>query len=79
VLIFTIKDEDSIYIGRNVTVKILNSRKNRVRVGIEAHKFIPVHRKKIFDKIFLGQENRKILSIGNVINWLRWFWVKCWF
>lgn len=44
------KDE-SIMIGEDVEVVIVDVRGNKVRLGINAPKIIPVHRKEIFEAI----------------------------
>jgi len=50
-LIISIKDGESFEIGNHVKVKILGSRGNQTRVGIDAPRDIPVHRTKIADRI----------------------------
>jgi carbon storage regulator len=35
----------------SVTIKVLGVKGNQVRIGIDAPKNIPVHRKEIFDRI----------------------------
>ena len=44
------KDE-SIMVGENVEIVIVDVRGNKVRLGINAPKSIPVHRKEIFQAI----------------------------
>ena len=56
-LVLTRKVNESITIGSNITVSILEIRGNQVRVGIEAPKDIPVNRTEIYENII--QENIK--------------------
>ncbi len=44
------KDE-SIMIGENVEVRIVDVRGNKVRLGITAPKCIPVHRREVYEAI----------------------------
>ncbi len=44
------KDE-SIMIGENVEVRIVDVRGNKVRLGITAPKEIPVHRREVYEAI----------------------------
>ncbi len=56
-LVLTRKVNESITIGSNITVSILEIRGNQARVGIEAPKHIPVNRTEIYESII--QENIK--------------------
>ena len=42
---------EMIHLGDDVKIVVLSVRGNRVRIGIDAPKEIPVHRKEVFDKI----------------------------
>ena len=48
--------EESIYIGDEVKIKILGIQDGQVKLGIEAPKEIPVHRKEVYDRIQLDDE-----------------------
>ena len=48
--------EESIYIGDEVKIKILGIQDGQVKLGIEAPKGIPVHRKEVYDRIQLEGE-----------------------
>ena len=48
--------EESIYIGDEVKIKILGIQDGQVKLGIEAPKEIPVHRKEVYDRIQLEDE-----------------------
>ncbi len=46
----------SLYIGDDVKIIILGFDGDHVRIGIDAPKEIPVHRKEVYDKIQLEDE-----------------------
>ena len=47
--------EESIMIGEDVEVKIVGVHGNKVRLGITAPKYIPVHRKEVYEAIHREQ------------------------
>ena len=57
-LVLTRKKNESIVINNNVTITVIEIRGDKVRLGIEAPKEVPVHRKEVFDAI-RREENRK--------------------
>lgn len=50
-LILTRRVSESIKIGDNVTVTVLASKGNQIRIGIDAPRDIEVHRQEIYDRI----------------------------
>lgn len=48
-LILTRKLEEEITIGDNITIKVVDIRNSQVKLGIEAPRDIPVHRKELVD------------------------------
>lgn len=50
-LVLSRKVNESIKIGSDVTLTIVDIRGDKVRVGIDAPKQIPVHRQEIYDAI----------------------------
>lgn len=50
-LILTRKVGESIMIGEDVVVKVLGTRSNQVKIGIEAPRDLPVHRQEVFERI----------------------------
>ncbi len=50
-LVLSRLNDESIMIGENIEVRIVNVRGNKVRLGIDAPKSIPVHRKEVFEAI----------------------------
>lgn len=55
-LVLTRKPDQSIVVGGNIEITILEVRGEQVRVGIRAPREVAVHRKEIFDQI--RDENR---------------------
>jgi len=51
VLVLTRKVEESITIGNDITVSILDVRGNQVKLGIKAPKNVPVNRTEVFESI----------------------------
>lgn len=50
-LILTRKVGETLVIGDDVTVTILGISGNQIRIGTNAPKDVPVHRKEIYDRI----------------------------
>jgi carbon storage regulator len=50
-LVLSRKVGEVITIGKSVTITVINSDRGVVRLGIDAPKNIPVHRKEVFDAI----------------------------
>jgi len=50
-LVLSRQKDESIMIGENVEVTIVDVRGDKVRLGITAPKEIPVHRREVFDAI----------------------------
>jgi len=51
VLVLSRKINQSIMIGDEIEIKVLEIRGDQVRLGIEAPKRIPVHRKEVYEAI----------------------------
>lgn len=51
------KANESIMIGNNIEIKILEIKGDQVKIGIEAPRSIPVHRKEIY--IQIQESNRE--------------------
>ena len=53
------KQDESIMIGDDIEIVIVDVRGDKVRIGINAPKDIPVHRKEIYDAIQREKEERQ--------------------
>ena len=60
-LVLSRQRDESIIVGDNVQITIVDIRGDKVRLGIEAPPDISVHRKEVFDAI--QRENRKAAGI----------------
>jgi carbon storage regulator len=60
-LVLSRQRDESIMIGDNVQVTVVDIRGDKVRLGIVAPTEIPVHRKEVFDAI--QRENRKAAGV----------------
>jgi len=49
-LILTRRNEETIKIGDDISIKILNIKGGQVRVGVSAPKYIPVHREEVYHR-----------------------------
>lgn len=54
--------DESIMIGDDVVITIVDIRGDKVRLGIDAPQDIPVHRQEVYDAI--QRENRKASQMG---------------
>ena len=50
-LVMSRKKNESIVINDNITIVVVEIRGDKVRLGVEAPKEVPVHRKEVFDAI----------------------------
>jgi carbon storage regulator len=60
-LVLSRQRDESIIIGDNVQITVVDIRGDKVRLGIEAPAEISVHRKEVFDAI--QRENRKAAGL----------------
>jgi carbon storage regulator len=60
-LVLSRQRDESIIVGDNVQITIVDIRGDKVRLGIQAPPHIPVHRKEVFDAI--QRENRKAAGV----------------
>jgi carbon storage regulator len=61
-LVLSRQRDESIMIGDNVQITIVDIRGDKVRLGIIAPAEIPVHRKEVYDAI--QRENRKAAGVS---------------
>jgi carbon storage regulator len=58
-LVLSRKKHESVMIGDNVAVTVVEVRGDKVRLGIEAPKDVAVHRREIYDAIRASQVSEK--------------------
>lgn len=61
-LVLSRKVDEEIIIGGNITVRIVDVRGNKVRIGIEAPINVAVHRKEVYDAIHDGDSPDGVAS-----------------
>jgi len=61
-LVLSRQRDQSIVIGENIVVTIVDIRGDKVRLGIEAPTEVPVHRREVFEAI--QQENLRASQLG---------------
>ncbi|HLI48533.1 MAG TPA: carbon storage regulator CsrA [Chthonomonas sp.] len=59
-LVLTRKPDQSIMVGNDIEITVLEVRGEQVRLGIRAPRTIAVHRKEVYEQIL--QENRNAVS-----------------
>jgi carbon storage regulator len=57
-LVLSRKHREQIIVGDNVVITITHLDSGKVKLGIEAPKCVPVHRKEVYDKIQKGKETK---------------------
>jgi carbon storage regulator len=59
-LVLSRKLNESIVIRDNIVITVVEIRGDKVRLGIEAPKEVPVHRREIYDKINSPEASEKV-------------------
>jgi len=59
-LVLSRKKDESIMIGDDVEIKIVDVRGDKVRLGITASKDIPVHRMEVYEAIQREKSTKKV-------------------
>lgn len=54
-LVLTRKVSEQIIIGDNITITVVSVHGDRVRLGIDAPKEVPVHRREVYEAIQRGE------------------------
>ena len=60
-LILSRKKNESIVINNDVTIVVVEIRGDKVRLGVEAPKEVPVHRREVYDAIKKAEEDSSSL------------------
>ena len=56
-LVLSRKKNESIVINNDITIVVVDIRGDKVRLGVEAPKEVPVHRREVFDLIKQNEAN----------------------
>ncbi len=57
-LVLSRKKNESIVINDDITIVVVEIRGDKVRLGVEAPKEVPVHRREVYDAIKRSEESR---------------------
>jgi carbon storage regulator len=60
-LVLTRKRDESIFIGDNIKITVVDVRGDQVKIGIDAPRHVPVHREEVYKEI---QEEAKQADAG---------------
>ena len=65
-LVLTRREDESIMIGDEIEVKVLNIKENQVKLGIVAPRAVAVHRREVY--LAIQKENAQAASVAKVEN-----------
>ncbi len=57
-LVLSRKKNESIVIGDNIVITVVDVRGDKVRLGIDAPKDVPVHRREVYDAIKKAEQEK---------------------
>lgn len=61
-LVLSRKKNESIVINNDITIVVVEIRGDKVRLGVEAPKEVPVHRREVFDAIKRNEAEQSTLN-----------------
>jgi carbon storage regulator len=64
-LVLSRKKNESIVINNEITIVVVEIRGDKVRLGVEAPREVPVHRREVFDAIQRSQDNGQATEQAN--------------
>lgn len=64
-LVLSRKKNESIVINNDITIVVVEIRGDKVRLGVEAPKEVPVHRREVYDSIRRNEMTIQDSSAGN--------------
>lgn len=65
-LVLTRREDESIMIGDDIEVKVLNIKENQVKLGIVAPRAVAVHRREVY--LAIQEENAQAATVAKVEN-----------
>lgn len=63
-LVLTRREDESIMIGDDIEVKVLNLKENQVKLGIVAPRAVAVHRREVY--LAIQEENAQAASVSKI-------------
>lgn len=67
-LVLSRNKDESIYIGDDIVITVVDIRGERIRIGIEAPANIPVHRREIYEQI-QREKRERVETTGEKIEY----------
>jgi len=67
-LVLSRKRNESIVINHDITIVVVEIRGDKVRLGVEAPKEVPVHRREVYDAIKRHQESETPASGADTVS-----------
>lgn len=64
-LVLSRKKNESIVINNDITIVVVEIRGDKVRLGVEAPKEVPVHRREVYDAIRRNEANSQDPASGS--------------
>ncbi len=64
-LVLSRKKNESIVINNDITIVVVEIRGDKVRLGVEAPREVPVHRREVYDAIQRSQKRRRRIEFNN--------------
>ena len=61
-LVLSRKKDEKIVIGDSITLMVIEIRGDKVRLGVEAPKEVPVHRREVYEAIKRSEQNDAVNS-----------------
>lgn len=65
-LVLSRKKNESIVINDDITIVVVEIRGDKVRLGVEAPKEVPVHRREVYDAIKRGESEQRTAQSARV-------------
>ena len=65
-LVLSRKKDESVVINNNIRIVVVEIRGDKVRLGVEAPKEVPVHRSEVYEAINNNDPDKTIPSVNNV-------------
>ena len=65
-LVLSRKKDESVVINNNIRIVVVEIRGDKVRLGVEAPKEVPVHRSEVYEAINNDDPDQTIPSVNNV-------------
>jgi carbon storage regulator len=65
-LVLSRKKDEAIVVGDNVVITVVEIRGDKVRLGIEAPKEVPVHRQEVFDVLKTRTDPAKVAKANDL-------------